>query len=158
MLWNALKPERYPESIVSAASEADVVAAVDLARSRGLQVALRAGGHSWVGSPLRDGTLLIDPPVASRAERASERAVRDTRCGRARGSRRTRRETPGSLGLQQSAPARPALLSLVQLSSEYLGHAAASYQRERGRETNGPVPESTVVVVSATGNPDCIST
>ncbi len=60
MLWNALKPARFPEAIVSAASEADVVAAVELARSRGLQVAVRAGGHSWVGSPLRDGTLLID--------------------------------------------------------------------------------------------------
>jgi FAD/FMN-containing dehydrogenase len=60
MLWNALKPPRYPEAIVSAASDADVVAAVELARSRGLQVAVRAGGHSWVGSPLRDGSLLID--------------------------------------------------------------------------------------------------
>ena len=60
MVWNALKPARYPEAIVSAASDADVVAAVRLARSRGLQVAVRAGGHSWVGSPLRDGTLLID--------------------------------------------------------------------------------------------------
>jgi FAD/FMN-containing dehydrogenase len=60
MVWNALKPARYPEAIVSAASEADVVEAVGLARSRGLQVAVRAGGHSWVGSPLRDGTLLID--------------------------------------------------------------------------------------------------
>ena len=60
MVWNALKPARYPEAIVGAASDADVVAAVELARSRGLQVAVRAGGHSWVGSPLRDGTLLID--------------------------------------------------------------------------------------------------
>ena len=60
MLWNALKPDRYPEAIVSVASDADVVAAVELARSRDLQVAVRAGGHSWVGSPLRDGTLLID--------------------------------------------------------------------------------------------------
>ena len=60
MVWNALKPARFPEAIVKAASEADVIAAVELARSRGLQVAVRAGGHSWVGSPLRDGTLLID--------------------------------------------------------------------------------------------------
>jgi FAD/FMN-containing dehydrogenase len=60
MLWNALKPARFPEAIVSVTSEADVIAAVELARSRGLQVAVRAGGHSWVGSPLRDGTLLID--------------------------------------------------------------------------------------------------
>jgi hypothetical protein len=38
LLWNALKPDRYPEAIVSVASEADVVEAVALARSRGLQV------------------------------------------------------------------------------------------------------------------------
>lgn len=60
MLWNALKPDRYPEAIVRAASDADVAAAINLARERGLQVAVRAGGHSWVGSPLRDGTVLID--------------------------------------------------------------------------------------------------
>jgi FAD/FMN-containing dehydrogenase len=60
MLWNALKPDRFPEAIVRVASEADVTAALGLARARGLQVAVRAGGHSWVGSPLRDGTLLID--------------------------------------------------------------------------------------------------
>jgi FAD/FMN-containing dehydrogenase len=60
MVWNALKPDRFPEAIVRAASDDDVVAAVRLARARGLQVALRAGGHSWVGSPLRDGTVLID--------------------------------------------------------------------------------------------------
>jgi FAD/FMN-containing dehydrogenase len=74
MVWNALKPARYPEAIVSAASEADVVAAVELARSRGLQVAVRAGGHSWVGSPLRDGTLLID--LSSLRELAVDEAAR----------------------------------------------------------------------------------
>jgi FAD/FMN-containing dehydrogenase len=60
MVWNALKPDRYPEAIVRATSDDDVAAAVRLARSRGLQVAVRAGGHSWIGSPLRDGTVLID--------------------------------------------------------------------------------------------------
>lgn len=74
MLWNALKPDRYPEGIVSVASEGDVVAAVELARSRGLQVAVRAGGHSWVGSPLRDGTLLID--LSSLRELAIDEAAR----------------------------------------------------------------------------------
>lgn len=74
MVWNALKPNRYPEAIVEATSEADVVAGVDLARSRGLQVAVRAGGHSWVGSPLRDGTLLID--LSSARELAIDEAAR----------------------------------------------------------------------------------
>jgi FAD/FMN-containing dehydrogenase len=60
MLWNALKPNRFPEAIVRAASDHDVVAAVRLARARGLQVAVRSGGHSWIGSPLREGTILVD--------------------------------------------------------------------------------------------------
>jgi FAD/FMN-containing dehydrogenase len=60
MLWNALKPARHPAGIVQVASDEDVVAAVGLARERGLQVAVRAGGHSWVGSALRDDTILID--------------------------------------------------------------------------------------------------
>ncbi|WP_330342335.1 FAD-binding oxidoreductase [Streptomyces sp. NBC_00557] len=59
-LWNELKPQRYPEVIVRAAGERDVPEALRLARSRGLRVAVRAGGHSWCGSPLRDGTLLLD--------------------------------------------------------------------------------------------------
>jgi FAD/FMN-containing dehydrogenase len=60
MLWNARKPGRFPEAIVRAASDRDVAGAMRLARSRGLGVAVRAGGHSWIGSPLRDGTVLID--------------------------------------------------------------------------------------------------
>src|SRR5262245_35966530 len=60
MLWNAWKPARFPGLIVCAASEHDVAAAVPFARSRGLKVAVRAGGHSWCGSPLREGGLLLD--------------------------------------------------------------------------------------------------
>ncbi|MEV6316611.1 FAD-binding oxidoreductase [Streptomyces sp. NPDC051776] len=59
-LWNRVKPRRYPEVIVRAASERDVPAAVDLARARGMRIAMRAGGHSWCGSPLRDGGMLLD--------------------------------------------------------------------------------------------------
>ncbi|MGP3923169.1 FAD-binding oxidoreductase [Streptomyces sp. 8N616] len=60
VLWNEVRPERYPDVIVRAASERDVPAAVGLARSHGLRVAVRAGGHSWCGSPLRDGGMLLD--------------------------------------------------------------------------------------------------
>jgi len=60
MLWNAWKPTRFPELIVRAASEQDVAVAVTFARSRGLKIAVRASGHSWCGSPLRDGGLLLD--------------------------------------------------------------------------------------------------
>lgn len=60
MLWNAWKPPRFPELIVRAGSEQDVVAAVTFARFRGLKIAVRASGHSWCGSPLREGGLLLD--------------------------------------------------------------------------------------------------
>ena len=60
MLWNELTPQRFPEVIVQASSVQDVVDAVGLARSHGLRVAVRSGGHSWCGSPLRDGGMLID--------------------------------------------------------------------------------------------------
>lgn len=60
MVWNALTPDRHPEAIVRATTDLDVVGAVQMARMRGLQVAVRSGGHSWVGSSLRDDTILID--------------------------------------------------------------------------------------------------
>jgi hypothetical protein len=65
MLWNGWKPTRFPELIVTAASQQDVVAAVTFARSRGLKVAVRAGGHSWCGSPLREGGMLLVDPCRS---------------------------------------------------------------------------------------------
>jgi FAD/FMN-containing dehydrogenase len=60
MLWNELTPPRFPDVIVRATSEEDTRDAIGLARSRDLRVALRASGHSWCGSPLRDGGMLID--------------------------------------------------------------------------------------------------
>jgi FAD/FMN-containing dehydrogenase len=60
MVWNERLPERSPEVIVTVASEQDVVEAVKLARSRGLRIAVRSGGHNWVGTSLRDGGMLID--------------------------------------------------------------------------------------------------
>ncbi|MFB7596033.1 FAD-binding oxidoreductase [Streptomyces sp. NPDC056160] len=60
MAWNALTPARFPDVIVRATSAGDVVEAVRLARSEGLRVAVRSGGHSWCASPLRDGGMLID--------------------------------------------------------------------------------------------------
>lgn len=59
-VWQALKPDRHPARIVAAASEADVVNAVNLARNENLRVSVRAGGHSYVANFLRDDALLID--------------------------------------------------------------------------------------------------
>ncbi|MEU6252573.1 FAD-binding oxidoreductase [Streptomyces sp. NPDC047043] len=59
-VWNERKPDRYPDVIVRAGSEQDVVAAVQLARSEGLSIGIRSGGHSWVGNGVRDGGMLLD--------------------------------------------------------------------------------------------------
>src|SRR5579872_2793806 len=57
-VWNWRKPDRYPQVIVQAQSEQDVVNAVALARERGLRVKARAGGHAWSGSSVRSGMLI----------------------------------------------------------------------------------------------------
>jgi FAD/FMN-containing dehydrogenase len=57
---NARLPQRFPDVIVQAASDADVIAAVRLAKRNGLKIGVRSGGHSWAGAFLRDGGMLID--------------------------------------------------------------------------------------------------
>lgn len=59
-VWNAFTPPRFPDLIVRAASDEDVVRAVRLARAEGMKVGVRSGGHSWAGNHLRDGGLLLD--------------------------------------------------------------------------------------------------
>lgn len=59
-VWNARTPERYPDAIVVADSERDVVGAVREARERNLKIGVRSGGHSWAGNHVRDGGLLLD--------------------------------------------------------------------------------------------------
>jgi FAD/FMN-containing dehydrogenase len=60
MVWNQLVPSRRPAIIVQAANENAVVEAVRFARANGMKVAVRGGGHSWIGFSLRDNSLLID--------------------------------------------------------------------------------------------------
>jgi hypothetical protein len=60
MVWNQLVPERHPRIIVEAANDNDVIEAVRFARANRMKIAVRGGGHSWVGFSLRDDSLLID--------------------------------------------------------------------------------------------------
>lgn len=59
-MWNTRVPDRYPDVIVQAKTDADAVAAVKEAAARGMRVAVRSGGHSWSGNHVRDGGLLLD--------------------------------------------------------------------------------------------------
>jgi FAD/FMN-containing dehydrogenase len=59
-VWQALKPARYPDLIVKAQSEADIVEVLRHARARRTTVAVRGGGHNYVASYLRDGGILLD--------------------------------------------------------------------------------------------------
>ena len=60
MVWNQRKFRRFPDLIVQADSEDDVVAAVRFAHQQGVHVIARGGGHSWSGCFLRDGGVLLD--------------------------------------------------------------------------------------------------
>ena len=60
MVWHLRKPDRYPDAIIRAQSEQDVISAVKYATDNGLKVSSRSSGHNSTGAALRDGGLLID--------------------------------------------------------------------------------------------------
>ncbi len=58
-IWNG-SISRFPALIARCAGVADVIAAVKFARTTGLVVAVRGGGHSFPGQSLCDGGIVID--------------------------------------------------------------------------------------------------
>ena len=54
MVWYIFKPDRYPDTIIRAQSEQDVIRAVNHARELGLKVATRATGHNPARGCLRN--------------------------------------------------------------------------------------------------------
>jgi FAD/FMN-containing dehydrogenase len=75
-VWNAAH-DRHPALIIGCAGAADIVRAVEFARSEGLQVAVRGGAHSIAGFSTSDGGVVIDtsPMQGIRGDPAGRRAV-----------------------------------------------------------------------------------
>jgi FAD/FMN-containing dehydrogenase len=59
-IWNGRRPDRFPDVILVASGEQDVVRGVQFAKRAGHKIGIRAGGHSFIASGIRDGGLLID--------------------------------------------------------------------------------------------------
>jgi FAD/FMN-containing dehydrogenase len=75
-VWNAAH-DRRPALIIRCAGSADVIRAVEFARSEGLQVAVRGGAHSIAGFSTTDGGVVIDtsPMKGIQVDPAGRRAV-----------------------------------------------------------------------------------
>jgi FAD/FMN-containing dehydrogenase len=58
-VWNGMI-DRRPAAIVRCLGVADVIACVDVARARGVDLCIKGGGHNIAGLAVRDGGLLLD--------------------------------------------------------------------------------------------------
>ena len=60
LIWNLIKPRRYPAMIVHADSVQDVILTVDFAHRHNYRISVRCGGHNYVSSFLVDAALVLD--------------------------------------------------------------------------------------------------
>ena len=74
-VWNAAH-DRRPALVIRCAGAADVMRAVEFARSEGLEVAVRGGAHSVAGFSTSDGVVIDTSPMQGiRVDPAGRRAV-----------------------------------------------------------------------------------
>ncbi len=76
-IWNGIFDDVRPALLVRCAGAADVIRAVELARSEDLEIAVRGGSHSLPGFSTSDGGLVIDlgPMRGVRVDPAARRVV-----------------------------------------------------------------------------------
>jgi FAD/FMN-containing dehydrogenase len=75
--WNGMFDDRRPALVVQCAGTADVIRAVQFARSEGLEMAVRGGGHSIPGFSTVEGGIVIDlgPMKGVRVDPAARRVT-----------------------------------------------------------------------------------
>src|SRR5881394_1713170 len=80
--WNAIFYDARPDLVVRCAGASDVIAAVRFARSAGLEIAVKGGGHSIPGFSTIQGGMLIDlgPMDGVRVDPAAKRAIVQSGC------------------------------------------------------------------------------
>jgi len=80
-VWNAMI-DRKPGLIARCSNAGDVVSAVNFARTHGLDVAIRGGGHNIAGNAVCDGGLMIDlsPMKAVHVDASARRATVEPGC------------------------------------------------------------------------------
>src|SRR6185437_8274399 len=80
-IWNAAH-DRRPALVIRCAGVSDVIRGVDFARSEGLSLALRGGGHSIPGFSTTDGGVVLDlsPMKGIRVDPAARRVVAQAGC------------------------------------------------------------------------------
>lgn len=74
-VWQAIKPAKFPDLIVQARSETEIVEVLHHARARRTTVAVRGGGHNYIASYLRDGGILLDVSALREVDVDADAAV-----------------------------------------------------------------------------------
>ena len=152
-IWNAAHDLR-PAVVIRWAGVSDVIRGVDFARSEGLPLALRGGGHSIPGFSTTDGGVVLDlsPMKGIRVDPAARRVVAQAGClwsdldqenagVRARADRRAglddrdRRVHPRRRRRLAAPSLRPDLRQPCRCRRRHGGRAAGPRQRRQSTRT-----------------------
>jgi FAD/FMN-containing dehydrogenase len=77
-VWNG-DIDRYPAVVARCADASDATAAIGFARTSGLEISVRGGGHNFSGAAVADGALMIDLSLLRHV--VVDPVARRVRCG-----------------------------------------------------------------------------